>query len=820
MIKLKHGDYKDCFIRVPYNPTSTVIKLTDLSKVYYLSCMPGSAYEISSILARSLGLSESREVSLEGVQIKVCGKVEVEPADEDSWEIISQNAGFVEANFLTQIRVVQQGMVFPLWVHACCIWIRVVKIEGEWGVLHQNSEVMVRPRDRPERFKGKVLRAVNGGLDFGTNEFTNNTLLACGLHNAVALGFCANGEYREKHVYSYLLEQFEQYKVIQVLTYQNNTVCYLNKFSGEVKSSPGEFVVNCRVQDVQTLIAVRGKVVLFDGMKVKLDLGKIAQVKLKTLINQQDWVGFIVLTDARLIKYEGDAETETIPKSLIEIPSFSTSTQQIRQSLLQNFSACVEGSPGVGKSSLLQSLAKVFESELISPTVLPCRSIGKKDFSKKLLDSVEKAKRCSPSVLMIDDIELVCGKPEDHIGEEAKVLSNMNTLLLLAFLDSSRYSSTIKVLITCRSKISLNPLLSTSTYFSSVFKAPSLTSSDILQILTHTLPHRQVSTFPSQMKSFTLLDIFQFTCTCKVLIKSNPEQDLQALLESFVPSALDSKAKDPSTPWDEIGGLFEAKSLISNSFSFPVKYRALYENYPLRLRSGMLLYGPPGCGKTLLSSAIAGLCGMTCISVKGPELLNKYIGASEQAVREVFERAKRVKPSLIVFDEFEAIVPKRGSGISASTDRIVNQFLCELDGVESRENVFIVAVSSRPELIDQALLRPGRLDFHVLCDFPSCEEREDVLKVIARKIGVCAEFRKCAEIMQDFTPADIQGVFNDLQIRLAHGEIQEIREEDLEKQALVSKPSFNAAQVREFRERYMNFMNRKSVDVGKKVSYY
>ena len=262
--------------------------------------------------------------------------------------------------------------------------------------------------------------------------------------------------------------------------------------------------------------------------------------------------------------------------------------------------------------------------------------------------------------------------------------------------------------------------------------------------------------------------------------------------------------------------MFYAKEKILDAFSFPIKYSALYENYPLKLRSGMLIFGPPGCGKTLIASSIPSICEMAMICVKGPELLNKYIGASEQSVREVFERAKRVKPCAIVFDEFEAIVPKRGSGSTAVTDRIVNQFLCELDGVEARNNVYVIAVSSRPELIDPALLRPGRLDFHVFCDFPQLNERKDIFEVLCRKIGIQANLNQAAQQTFRFTPADIQGLMNNLQIKLAHKTFDAINEEHIIEEIKNFQPSFSDSQIKAYKEQYDRFMNKKTAGVGEK----
>ncbi|CAN0364833.1 unnamed protein product, partial [Laminaria digitata] len=162
----------------------------------------------------------------------------------------------------------------------------------------------------------------------------------------------------------------------------------------------------------------------------------------------------------------------------------------------------------------------------------------------------------------------------------------------------------------------------------------------------------------------------------------------------------------------------------------PVKYGRLFEATPTRLPTGALLYGPPGCGKTLLAGAVAAECGLNFISVKGPEVLDKYIGASEQAVRSLFARAASAAPCVLFFDEFEAVAPRRGNDNTGVTDRVVNQLLTFLDGVEGRDGVYVLGATSRPDLIDSALLRPGRLDRQLYCGFPDELEREDILHAV------------------------------------------------------------------------------------------
>jgi peroxin-1 len=204
-------------------------------------------------------------------------------------------------------------------------------------------------------------------------------------------------------------------------------------------------------------------------------------------------------------------------------------------------------------------------------------------------------------------------------------------------------------------------------------------------------------------------------------------KDILTAQEDFVPASLKGVTLQKSdVSWEDIGGLHEVRDTLKQTLEWPTKYSFLFKSTPIRQRSGILLYGPSGCGKTLLASAIAKECGLNFISVKGPELLNKYIGASEQSVRDMFGRASAAAPCILFFDEFDAIAPRRGHDNTGVTDRVVNQFLTQLDGVEVLEGVYVLAATSRPDLIDPALLRPGRLDKCLFVGIPNREERVSV----------------------------------------------------------------------------------------------
>ncbi|KAK5681509.1 Peroxisome biosynthesis protein pex1 [Elasticomyces elasticus] len=254
--------------------------------------------------------------------------------------------------------------------------------------------------------------------------------------------------------------------------------------------------------------------------------------------------------------------------------------------------------------------------------------------------------------------------------------------------------------------------------------------------------------------------------------------DFASALAGFTPASLRGVTLHSSTTtFASIGGLKETRATLLETLQYPTTYAPLFAKCPLRLRSGLLLYGYPGCGKTMLASAVAGECGLNFISVKGPEILNKYIGASEKSVRDLFDRAQAARPAVLFFDEFDSIAPRRGHDSTGVTDRVVNMLLTMMDGAEGLSGVYVLAATSRPDLIDPALLRPGRLDKSLICDMPNTDDRLDILRAVSKKLHVeegvfggqgRQTLEEVAERTGGYSGADLQAVMYNAHLEAIH----------------------------------------------------
>lgn len=228
----------------------------------------------------------------------------------------------------------------------------------------------------------------------------------------------------------------------------------------------------------------------------------------------------------------------------------------------------------------------------------------------------------------------------------------------------------------------------------------------------------------------------------------------------------------------------------------PIKNPERFSRMGLSAPAGVLLFGPPGCGKTLLAKAIANGSGSNFISVKGPELLNKYVGESERAVRQVFTRARSSAPCVVFFDELDSLCPRRGSdGSNGVSERVVNQLLTEMDGLEERRNVFVVAATNRPDIIDPAMLRPGRLDKLLFVPLPDRDDRADILQKCARMspLDPDVDLKKIAlsDELDGFTGADLAALVKEAALNALRR--VSTTDDSGQQKEVITREDFNAA---------------------------
>lgn len=429
-------------------------------------------------------------------------------------------------------------------------------------------------------------------------------------------------------------------------------------------------------------------------------------------------------------------------------------------------------------------------------------------FRGKRVESIQKqwqqvfveAAWYQPSVILFDDLDQLVSAPSalQEMGGEAlykRRLAQVFKDLVNAEID---HNSRVVVIATSKSRDSLHPSLLTSRgcYIFQCCVELHPPDANQRQEILHTMINKrfpqedsqelELSSLVKKTEGFSPKDLGSlldraFHKAAIRKLKNSKEggfgpaittQDLKEAVEGFTPAALRGVKLHTAGElgWCDVGGLSAVKGTLMETLLWPTKYSWLFSKCPLRMRSGLLLYGPPGTGKTMLAGVVAKECGLNFISIKGPELLSKYIGASEQAVRDMFTRAQSAKPCILFFDEFDSLAPRRGHDSTGVTDRVVNQLLTQLDGVEGLDGVYILAATSRPDLIDPALLRPGRLDKCLYCGIPEKSERLEILRALSRSL-LLAKDTKLADISdmcENFTGADLKALLYNAQLAAIH----------------------------------------------------
>ena len=450
----------------------------------------------------------------------------------------------------------------------------------------------------------------------------------------------------------------------------------------------------------------------------------------------------------------------------------------------------LHGPPGTGKTLLAKAVASESNAHFISISGPEIMSKFYGESEARLREIFKEAKEKAPSIIFIDEIDSIAPKREEVTGEvERRVVSQ-----LLSVMDGLEARGKEIVIAATNRPNAIDPALRRPGRFDREIeiKVPDKHGRlEILQIHTHNMPldpNVDQDRVAAVTHGFVGADL-EYLCkeaAMKCLRRLLPELNLED--EKLAPEVLDKLAvtmsdfdnsikdimpsamrevylESPDIPWTEIGGLEEVKRELQEAVEWPLRYPNLYKQLSHTIPKGILLHGPSGTGKTMLAKAVATESEANFISVKGPELISKWVGESERGIREIFRRARQASPCVIFFDEIDSIAPTRGGGNTGggSIERMVSQLLTEMDGIQKDiHGVVVLAATNRVDMIDSALLRPGRFDKIVNVPKPDVNTRQKILEIHTKgkPLGRDIELRRIAEVTEGFSGADVSAVAN------------------------------------------------------------
>jgi transitional endoplasmic reticulum ATPase len=449
----------------------------------------------------------------------------------------------------------------------------------------------------------------------------------------------------------------------------------------------------------------------------------------------------------------------------------------------------LHGPPGTGKTLLAKAVASETSANFLTIGGPEIMSKFYGESEERLREIFKEAAENAPSIIFIDEVDSIAPKRDEVTGEtERRVVAQ-----LLAIMDGLEGRGKVIVIAATNRPNALDPALRRPGRFDREIEIgiPDKEGRlEILQIHTRGMPLADDVDLPmlaGMTHGYVGADVASLAreAAMRALREVLPSIDLEeetippdvlnalhVTSENFMdayremqPSTLrEVLLESPNVKWEEIGGLEGPKQELMETVEWPLRYAGLYRHMNAVPPKGILLYGPPGTGKTLLAKAVASESQANFISVKGPEFLSKWVGESEKAVRETFRKARQAAPCVIFLDEIDAVAPVRGtSSDSGVTERVISQILTEMDGLEALHNVVVIAATNRPDMIDPALLRPGRFDRLVYIAPPDPEARKEILRIHTRDkpLGEGVDLDKLASKMQNFTGAEIAAVANE-----------------------------------------------------------
>eukprot|EP00002_Diphylleia_rotans_P034388 TRINITY_DN7375_c0_g1_i7.p1 TRINITY_DN7375_c0_g1~~TRINITY_DN7375_c0_g1_i7.p1 ORF type:complete len:640 (+),score=119.74 TRINITY_DN7375_c0_g1_i7:611-2530(+) len=431
------------------------------------------------------------------------------------------------------------------------------------------------------------------------------------------------------------------------------------------------------------------------------------------------------------------------------------------------------GPSGTGKTMIAKAIAAHTNASFF--VVNGPEIIGKfyGESESKLRELFQTASRSAPSVIFFDEIDAIAPKREQGVREaDSRVVATLLTLL-----DGIDQNQKVVVIAATNRPEAIDIALRRPGRFDREVeigipneKARLDILSRVFKNMPHTLTEDQVQDIASKTHGYVGADLASLAkeAAFRAIRESDSEvivpvsyKHLLNCLTSIRPSAMREVAIDiPKVRWDDIGGQADVRQRLKEAVEWPLKYPEAFQRMGIRPPKGVLLYGPPGCSKTMMAKAIATESGLNFIAIKGPELFSKWVGDSEKAVRDVFRKARAASPSIVFFDEIDALTVERGSGAGTVADRVLSQLLNELDGISPLSNVTVIAATNRPDIIDKAIMRPGRIDRILYVAPPSSMARLEILRISLRKTPVCGDVDLdviCSK-MHGFSGAEVTSV--------------------------------------------------------------
>ena len=504
------------------------------------------------------------------------------------------------------------------------------------------------------------------------------------------------------------------------------------------------------------------------------------------------------------------------------------------------------GPPGTGKTLLAKAVANESNAHFISISGPEIMSKFYGESEARLREIFKEAREKAPSIIFVDEIDSIAPKREEVTGEvERRVVSQM-----LSLMDGLEARGKVIVISATNRPNAIDPALRRPGRFDREIeiKVPDKKGrKDILAIHSRNMPlsddvnvdkisgisHGYVgadleylckeAAMKCLRRLLPILNLEEEKIPPETLDKLivNHEDFTKALIEVTPSGMREVFIENPDVKWDEVGGLEDVKRELQEAVEWPMKYPSLYDKLGHSMPRGILLHGPSGTGKTLLAKAVATQSEANFVSVRGPELLSKWVGESERGIREIFKRARQSAPCVVFFDEIDSIAPVRGAGgETAVTERVVSQLLTELDGMENMHGVVVLAATNRADMIDPALLRPGRFDKIIQVPNPDKASRKRILEINAEKIpmGDDVDMDKIAEITDGMSGADTSSIANTAVSLVIHEFLDKHPDvKDVEKSSIEAKVT-----MKHFEEAVKKVREQKDLKMGEKLvaSYY